>query len=75
MHTAEPKRGVREDSLGLTRLCVAGLRGIRALGESVARQFGMLALNCSHNERRVPRFGQRDCIQRLRVTNLTRSLT
>ena len=69
MHTAEPKRGVREDSLGLTHLCTARLCRIRTLGEtSAARQRGMPALDCSHIERRVPRFGQRDCIQRLRAT-------
>jgi len=48
VRAAEPKRGVREDSLRLTYLCAAGLRRIRTLGESAARQRGMSALNCSH---------------------------
>ena len=62
VYTPEPKRGVREDSLGLARLCTAGLRRIRTLVESDARQSATLALDCSHIRRRVPRFGQRDCI-------------
>ena len=62
VHAAEPKRGVREDSLGFTRLYAAGLCRIRTFGESAARQRAMPALNCSHIKRRVPRFGQRDCI-------------
>ena len=55
--------------MGLTLLCVAGLRGIRPLSESVARQREMPALNCSHINQVSAYSGPRDCIQCWTATN------